>query len=141
MISGKNLTKKFDDRILFSNVDFKLSGKKKIGLVGRDGCGKSTLFKMIMGEEDITSGSISKVGEKIGYIPQEFDFPDEMVGIYLEEVLDNSWEYYKIDKLAKQLQFTHFDPYQNLNTLSEGQKMKVKLMELMLQDPTILLID
>lgn len=75
MISGKNLTKKFDDRILFSNVDFKLSGKKKIGLVGRNGCGKSTLFKMIMGEEDITSGSISKVGEKIGYIPQEFDFP------------------------------------------------------------------
>ena len=141
MISGKNLTKKFDDRILFSNVDFKLSGKKKIGLVGRNGCGKSTLFKMIMGEEDITSGSISKVGEKIGYIPQEFDFPDEMVGIYLEEVLDNSWEYYKIDKLAKQLQFTHFDPYQNLNTLSEGQKMKVKLMELMLQDPTTLLID
>ena len=141
MISGKNLTKKFDDRILFSNVDFKLSGKKKIGLVGRNGCGKSTLFKMIMGEEDITSGSISKVGEKIGYIPQEFDFPDEMVGIYLEEVLDNSWEYYKIEKLAKQLQFTHFDPYQNLNTLSEGQKMKVKLMELMLQDPTILLID
>ncbi len=141
MISGKNLTKKFDDRTLFSNVDFKLSGKKKIGLVGRNGCGKSTLFKMIMGEEDITSGSISKVGEKIGYIPQEFDFPDEMVGIYLEEVLDNSWEYYKIEKLAKQLQFTHFDPYQNLNTLSEGQKMKVKLMELMLQDPTTLLID
>ena len=141
MISGKNLTKKFDDRTLFSNVDFKLSGKKKIGLVGRNGCGKSTLFKMIMGEEDITSGSISKVGERIGYIPQEFDFPDEMVGIYLEEVLDNSWEYYKIEKLAKQLQFTHFDPYQNLNTLSEGQKMKVKLMELMLQDPTILLID
>lgn len=141
MISGKNLTKKFDDRTLFSNVDFKLSGKKKIGLVGRNGCGKSTLFKMIMGEEDITSGSISKVGERIGYIPQEFDFPDEMVGIYLEEVLDNSWEYYKIEKLAKQLQFTHFDPYQNLNTLSEGQKMKVKLMELMLQDPTTLLID
>jgi len=141
MISGKNLTKKFDDRTLFSNVDFKLSGKKKIGLVGRNGCGKSTLFKMIMGEEDITSGGISKVGERIGYIPQEFDFPDEMVGIYLEEVLDNSWEYYKIEKLAKQLQFTHFDSYQNLNMLSEGQKMKVKLMELMLQDPTTLLID
>ena len=49
MISGKNLTKKFDDRTLFSNVDFKLSGKKKIGLVGRNGCGKSTLFKMING--------------------------------------------------------------------------------------------
>ncbi len=141
MISGKSLTKKFDDRTLFSNVDFKLSGKKKVGLVGRNGCGKSTLFKMIMGEEDITHGGISKVGEKIGYIPQEFDFPDDMVGIYLEEVLDNSWEYYKIEKLAKQLQFTHFDPYQNLNTLSEGQKMKVKLMELMLQDPTTLLID
>ena len=64
-----------------------------------------------------------------------------MVGIYLEEILVNTWEYFKIEKLAKQLQFTNFDPYQELNTLSEGQKMKVKLMELMLQEPTALLID
>ncbi len=141
MISGKNLTKEFDDRVLFSKVDFKLSGKKKVGLVGRNGSGKSTLFKMIVGEEDITDGSISKVGESIGYIPQEFEFPNEMVGIYLEEKLDDKWEYYRIEKLAKQLQFANFNPYQELNTLSEGQKMKVKLMELMLKNPSTLLID
>lgn len=141
MLSGKNITKKFDDRTLFSQIDFKLSGNKKIGLVGRNGCGKSTLLKMIVGEEEITEGNISKTGESIGYIPQEFSFPDEMVGIYLEEKLDDNWSYYKIDKLASQLEFTNFDPYQNLNTLSEGQKMKVKLIELMLQDPTTLLID
>lgn len=141
MITGKNLTKKFDDRTLFTNISFKLSGNKKIGLVGRNGCGKSTLFKMIVGDEDITSGGISKIGEKIGYIPQEFDFPDELVGIYLEGKLDNNWEYYRVEKLAKQLQFTNFDPYQELNTLSEGQKMKIKVMELMLQGSTTLLID
>ena len=141
MLSAKNVTKKFDDRTLFSNIEFKLSGKKKVGLVGRNGCGKSTLFRMITGEEETTSGNISKTGERIGYIPQEFEFPDEMVGIYLEEILVNTWEYFKIEKLAKQLQFTNFDPYQELNTLSEGQKMKVKLMELMLQEPTVLLID
>lgn len=141
MLSGKNITKKFDDRTLFSQIDFKLSGNKKIGLVGRNGCGKTTLLKMIVGEEEITEGNISKTGESIGYIPQEFSFPDEMVGIYLEEKLDDNWSYYKIEKLASQLEFTNFDSYQNLNTLSEGQKMKVKLIELMLQDPTTLLID
>lgn len=141
VITGRNLTKKFDDRTLFSKIDFKLSGTKRVALVGRNGCGKSTLFKMIVGEEDITSGTISKVGEKIGYIPQEFDFPNEMVGIYLEGMLDNIWEYYRVEKLAKQLRFANFDPYQELKTLSEGQKMKVKVMELMLQEPTVLLID
>lgn len=141
MISGKNITKKFDDRVLFSKIDFKLSGNKKVGLVGRNGCGKTTLLKLIVGEEDTTEGKISKVAEYVGYIPQEFSFPNEMVGIYLEEQLENSWDGYKIEKLASQLEFTNFDPYQNLNTLSEGQKMKVKLIELLLHDPTTLLID
>ena len=87
MISGKNITKKFDDRVLFSKIDFKLSGNKKVGLVGRNGCGKTTLLKLIVGEEDTTEGKISKVAEYVGYIPQEFSFPNEMVGIYLEEQL------------------------------------------------------
>ena len=51
MIVGHNITKAFDSRILFTNVSFKITGRKKIGLVGKNGCGKSTLFKIINGEE------------------------------------------------------------------------------------------
>lgn len=141
MIVGHNITKAFDSRILFTNVSFKITGRKKIGLVGKNGCGKSTLFKIINGEEESTAGSIDIVNEKIGYIPQEFSFPDELVGIYLEEQLESTWDYYKIEKLASQLNFVNFDPYQSLSTLSEGQKMKVKLIEMMLHEPTTLFID
>ncbi len=141
MIVAKNLAKKFDERTLFTNVNFKVTGNKKIGIVGRNGSGKTTLLKMINSFEDITDGHLDITNENIGYIPQEFSFPDEMVGIYLESKLEYIWDYYKIEKLASQLNFTNFDPYQELKTLSEGQKMKVKLIEMMLSEPTTLFID
>jgi ATP-binding cassette, subfamily F, member 3 len=51
MIQLSNLSKSFADRELFSNLGFTLSKGSKVGLVGRNGTGKSTLFKLILGEE------------------------------------------------------------------------------------------
>ncbi len=141
MIIAKNLTKNFHDTELLSNVEFKISGRKKVGLVGKNGCGKSTLFKLICGNEETTSGVIEIQDEEIAYIPQEFSFPNEMVGEYLEKHLPSKEYFYLIEKFANQIAFHNFDIYQELNTLSEGQKMKVKLIETMLKNPTTLLID
>ncbi|HSX39395.1 MAG TPA: ABC-F family ATP-binding cassette domain-containing protein [Candidatus Saccharimonadales bacterium] len=141
MLTAKSLTKWYGDTEIFSDINLKIGNGKKVGLVGRNGCGKSTLFKILNGEEESTSGNIESQNEIFGYIPQEFNFPDELVGEYLEKSLENSWEIYKIESLAERLQFHNFDQYQKINTLSEGQKMKVKLIEELLKSPTTLFID
>ncbi len=141
MISGRKLTKKYDDKNIFTEIDVKIGNGKKIGLVGRNGCGKSTLIKVLCGVEELTDGKIDYENERLGYIPQEFSFPDEMVGEYLEKFLQNEWEFYKIETVASQLKFHNFNIYQEIKTLSEGQKMKIKLIETLLQEPTVLFID
>lgn len=141
MITAKNLTKQYSDKDILTNTSFKIGNGRKIGLVGKNGCGKTTLFKLVTGIEEPTSGNIEYQNEKIGYIPQEFSFPDQLVGEYLENLLPDKSEFYRVELLASRLKFTNFDIYQNLSTLSEGQKMRVKLIEALLTDPTTLFID
>ncbi|MBN1162124.1 ABC-F family ATP-binding cassette domain-containing protein [Patescibacteria group bacterium] len=141
MIIGKNVSKTYVGEPLFTDLNFKIGNNRKVALVGRNGCGKSTLFKLIVGEEDLTSGNIEITEETIGYIPQEIKFDAELVGECLEPKLENEWDSYIIDILVNDLRFSNYDPYQKIETLSEGQKLKLKLMEILLDDPTVLLID
>lgn len=141
MITVKNLFKDYSGVDILSGVDIKIGNQRKIGLVGRNGCGKSTLFRVLNGVEEPTSGNIEIQQETIGYIPQEYTFPDEMVGEYLEKQLESKWEMYKIESLLDQLSFENYDPYQLLNTMSEGQKMKIKIVETLLKEPTTIFID
>ena len=141
MITAKNLTKSFTGEPVFENIDFKIPTSKKIGLVGKNGCGKSTLFKLIAGIYQPDSGALQLQHEQLGYIPQEFSFDYEYVGEALEDYLENPYETYKIEKLVSEMEFKNYDAYQLISTLSEGQKMKLKVMQVMLSKPTTLLID
>ncbi len=141
MITGRNITKAFVGDPVIEGLEFALGNNHKIGIVGKNGCGKTTLLKLIVGIEELTAGNINYESERIGYLPQEFSFPDQMVGEYLEGLLEESWESYKIELLLNQLKFENYDPYQEIKTLSEGQKMKLKMIEILFEDPTILLID
>ena len=71
MLKASNITISYAE-LLFKNVTFSLGNKEKIGLVGLNGCGKSTLLRIINGDEQPDRGNIEAVGEKIGYLPQEF---------------------------------------------------------------------
>ncbi len=141
MITARSLSKNYADKEILNSVDFNIGNGRKIGLVGKNGCGKTTLFKILNGLEEPTSGNLNIQNEVFGYLPQEFTFPDDMAGAYLESKLESKWDVYKLEILAKQLKFDNYDPYQMLNTLSEGQKMKIKLIELLLTEPTVLFID
>ena len=141
MIIGKGISKTFIGDPLFSNLSFKLGNNKKVALVGKNGTGKSTLFKLIAGVYEPDNGGLSITGETIAYIPQEFIFPDMKIEEYLYSFLENEWEFYKIEILRKELNFQNYNPNQKISSLSEGQKMKLKIIEVMLKDPTVILID
>jgi len=122
-------------------INFKIGNSRKIGVVGKNGCGKTTLFNLIAGKIEADGGNIQIQQETLAYLPQEFDFPNELVGEHLEKKLEHTWETYKIEALVDQLKFTNYDPYQSIKTLSDGQKMKLKMIELLLEEPTTFLID
>lgn len=141
MIVGTNITKRFSGEPILQEVDFKIGNGRKIGIVGRNGCGKSTLLKIISNEIQFESGKLQIQEETIAHIPQEFSYKDELVGEFTEKLLNETWETYKIELLVDQLNFQNYDPYQQIKTLSEGQKMKLKMIETLLKDPTTILID
>jgi len=142
MLKVKDLVKEYNSENILDGISFTIPDKLKIAVVGKNGCGKSTLFKLLADIEKPTSGSILKEREVIGYIPQEFQFdPKLMLGEYFLTCLEEDWEFYKVEALLEQLKFTDYDEYQVIETLSEGQKMKVAMITQLLKDPTLLIID
>lgn len=78
MLSVDNITVTFSGSDLFTDVSFLINARERIGLVGKNGAGKSTILKIICGEQQPTSGTISKNGDcTIGYLPQTMRVADD----------------------------------------------------------------
>ena len=75
----ENLTKSFADRTLFSDVSFEIRPGERVGLIGVNGCGKSTLMRILMGKEPYDSGSFGmRQGAKLSYVEQIPKLSDEV---------------------------------------------------------------
>ncbi|MBU0976315.1 MAG: ABC-F family ATP-binding cassette domain-containing protein [Patescibacteria group bacterium] len=142
MLKLEKVTKQYLD-ILFEDVSFLLGNNEKVGLVGLNGCGKTTMLRIITEEEKPDQGKVEIVNETIGYLQQEFEFEkDKLVGEFLEELVDDPYsEMYKVKIILTKLNLIEIDEFQYIRNLSEGQKMKLKLTELLIKEPTILLLD
>ena len=82
MISVDNLSKSFGSSVLFQNASFKINRRERVGLVGRNGHGKTTLFKILSGQEAPDSGSIAiPKNYRIGYVKQEINFSENFLSI------------------------------------------------------------
>lgn len=133
--------------LLFQDVGFMLGSQEKVGLIGLNGTGKSTLMKIIAGVEKADKGTIEITpNEHIEYLPQEFtlsaDEANEFVGEYLEALVkDPKTEMHRVNRQLAKLDFGDVDLYQYISTLSPGQKMKLYLTKLLVNEPTILLLD
>ena len=100
MIIASTLQKSFGPQTLFDDVSFLINKGERIGLVGKNGTGKSTLFKMIMGEEKQDSGTLSTPkGYKIGALDQPIHFTKATVIDECIEALptEKQWDHYKAE--------------------------------------------
>jgi len=144
MISVDNLSKSFGASVLFQNVSFKINRRERVGLVGRNGHGKTTLFKILSGQTEADSGNIAiPKNYRIGYVKQEINFTEKTV---FEEGIrglpvDAASHYWKVGKILAGLGFDEKDLSRSPRDLSGGFQVRLNLTKELLSEPDLLLLD
>ncbi|MDO5018628.1 MAG: ATP-binding cassette domain-containing protein [Lagierella massiliensis] len=137
LIRAENISKEFDDKILFENANFQIKNNSKVALIGENGSGKTTLLKMILNEENIWVHP----NLKIGYFSQMSDILEEDADI-LENVLNTSIYNETTTRIVlARLGFKTKDVYKLIKVLSDGEKAKVKLGKILTSDFNYLIFD
>lgn len=137
----QNLTKSFGAHVLFQDISFSVAEGQKIGLVAKNGTGKSTLLSILTGREGYDSGNIIFRRElKIGYLEQSPKFdPDDTV---LDACFNHKGDEAKIlraKQILTQLKIDDLD--KKMGTLSGGQQRRVALANVLLTDPDMFIMD
>lgn len=138
----KEISKSFHDQLLFQNVNMHITYQQRTAIIGENGSGKSTLLKIILKQLEADAGEI-KVGSnvKIGYLSQHIftDIKDEtIIEAFRNEVRVTEGEARHI--LAKFLFYGHV-VFQKISSLSGGERMRLRLAQLMHQDINLLILD
>ncbi|SCI74464.1 Uncharacterized ABC transporter ATP-binding protein HI_1252 [uncultured Clostridium sp.] len=139
LIEVKDLTLKVDEKLLLNDVSFKIKRNKKIALIGENGCGKSSLIKEILKNNN----EAIKINErvKIGYFSQSQDTLN-----IDKSILDNIKEVSSFDETFIRINLNLFgfkgdEVYKKVGVLSGGEKVKVALCKIILEDNNLLLLD
>lgn len=144
MIQLQEISKSFGERILFDEVTFVVGRRERLGLVGRNGTGKSTLFKIILGEDAPDGGSLSiPKGYRLGALEQHLDFTGKTI---LEEVIQalpegQSYDHWRGEKILFGLGFEQEDLERPPSYFSGGYQIRVKLAKVLVSGPDLLLLD
>jgi len=137
----KNVAKTFGDRLLFDHVNFTIQHGEKIAIVGPNGCGKTTLLKVLMGQEKAEGEVWLSPSANIGYLTQEvFDLPLEKTPeqLFYQETYE---ERGKVRNLMKHLGFTALQWTESIENMSMGERVKCKLMVYILEEKDVLILD
>ena len=145
LLTIEHLTKAYTERKLFDDTDFSIQEGDKIGVIGINGTGKSTLLKILAGKEEPDTGKVTKGNKvQIRFLTQQQTFPENMTA--LEAVMDGNqseWNAWTLESDAKtmlnQLKVPDFN--QPMRELSGGQKKRVALAQVLLSEADILILD
>jgi len=146
MIQVSNLSKAYGTQVIFDDVGFTVNAGERIGLVGRNGHGKTSLLRMITGEERPDSGVISIPNNyMVGYLSQYLNFSeDSALGeccLRLKPSDDGRDESYKAETVLMGLGFSPEDFSRNPFELSGGYQVRLNIAKLLVSEPNILLLD
>ncbi|EOD00180.1 ABC-F family ATP-binding cassette domain-containing protein [Caldisalinibacter kiritimatiensis] len=143
VLKVRSLVKHYDNIKLFENISFDIYKGEKVGLIGPNGIGKTTLLKIIMNQIDYSEGEIT-LGHhvNIGYYDQEQSNlnADKTV---VDEIWDEHplFNHYKVRKMLAQFLFQGEDIFKLVSELSGGEKSRLALLKLMLSEANFLLMD
>ena len=137
----QNLTKRFGAQVLFDNISFSIAERQKVGLVARNGTGKSTLMSVLMDKEGHESGDIIYRRDlKVGYLEQSPQFdPEESVLQACFNHEDDPEKVLKAKQILTQLHITNLE--QPMGQLSGGQQKRVALANVLITEPDFLMLD
>jgi ATP-binding cassette ChvD family protein len=147
VLEAKSLVKKFGDRTLISDLSFTLPRNGIVGVIGPNGVGKSTLFKMIMGEEKLDGGEL-KIGEtvKISYVDQSREGIDPDKSLW--EVVSGGLDYIQVGQVEMPSRayvaafgFKGPDQQKPAGVLSGGERNRLNLALTLKQGGNLLLLD
>lgn len=137
-----NVSKKFGDKQIIKDANLKMRFKDRIGIIGNNGCGKTTLIKMILGQEPVDNGIIKwGTNLKVGYLSQNINFEDANTSIL--DYYCNNFDVSPTEarnQLAKIL-FTGNDVFKKIGSLSGGEKKRLQLSVLMGKNPNFIILD
>jgi len=144
MISIQNLHKNYGKQILFDGASLQMAPRERLGLVGRNGHGKSTLFRIILGEEELDGGNVTfPRNYRIGHLAQHIKFSKPTV---LEEGClglpeGEEWDHYKVESILFGLGFSKADMDRPPESFSGGYQVRLMLAKVLVSQPNLLLLD
>ena len=141
LLDVQNISKAFGAHVLFENISFSIAEGQHVGLIAKNGTGKSTLLSLLSGRESVDSGSIIfRRDIKVGFLEQQPKFDPE------ESVLDACFNHQgdpdrilKAKQILTQLHIT--DLTQPMGQLSGGQQKRIALANVLITEPDLLILD
>ncbi|MCT1796608.1 ribosomal protection-like ABC-F family protein [Helcococcus kunzii] len=138
-----NVTKSFDQKTLYKDISFEIYRGEKVGLIGGNGTGKTTLFKMILNKMRPDEGDV-ELGESV--FPEYFDQEQKTLDLD-KTIIDEVWDkypyltHYELRSYLARFMYIGDDIFKIVGDLSGGEKSRITLLELMLSDANFLLMD
>ncbi|AXU28604.1 TPA: ABC-F type ribosomal protection protein CplR [Clostridioides difficile] len=139
LVEVKDMTLKLENKLLLDNVSFKIKRGKKIALLGDNGCGKSTLIKEILVDKNDDIKINNKV--KVGYFDQNQSLLDEEKSVLYNTKVNSSFDESFIRINLSLFGFKGDDVYKKVKVLSGGEKVKIALCKIILEDNNFLVFD
>ena len=144
MLQVSSLTKCYGDRTLFEDVTFSMIRGERLGLIGRNGSGKSTIFRLVLGSETADEGTITVPrGYRVGHLAQHLNFtePTILAEACLGLPEEERDQEYRAEIILGGLGFSESDYLRAPSEFSGGFQIRLNLAKLLLSEPNLLLLD